>query len=75
MMVNRGHTQLLTLDIAASRCVRPSLANMNESLDEFFFCTHCAFLTFAHRALCAAAIFARDFAESFRRLGLGVLPL
>jgi len=31
-------------------------------------------LTFAQRALCAAAIFARDFAESFRRR-LGLLPL
>jgi hypothetical protein len=31
-------------------------------------------LTFAQRALCGLAIFARDFAESFRRR-LGLLPL
>jgi hypothetical protein len=36
----------------------------------YLFCF--AFLTFAHRALCAAAIFARAFADILRRLRIGL---
>jgi hypothetical protein len=38
--------------------------------DDYFFA-----LTFAQRALCAAAIFARDFADILRRMRLGLPPL
>jgi len=33
------------------------------------------FLTFAHRALCAAAILALDFADIFRRLRIGLAEM